>query len=30
MLPVVSGPEKENLEKLAEELGVSERFHLMG
>lgn len=24
------GPEKENLEKLAEELGVSERFHLMG
>lgn len=24
------GPEKENLEKLAEEIGVSERFHLMG
>lgn len=24
------GPEKENLEKLAEELGVSERFHFMG
>lgn len=24
------GPEKENLEKLAEELGVSERFHPMG
>lgn len=24
------GPEKENLEKLAKELGVSERFHLMG
>ena len=24
------GPEKENLEKLVEELGVSERFHLMG
>lgn len=24
------GPEKENLEKLAEELGVFERFHLMG
>ena len=24
------GPEKDNLEKLAQELGVSERFHLMG
>lgn len=24
------GPEKENLEKLAQELGVSDRFHLMG